>query len=446
MTPPAPAAPPSAATRRAAIVGGDRTPFARAHRRYAAASAQDLLTAALDGLVARYALQGERLGEVVAGAVLKHSRDLNLTREAVLGSALAPTTPAYDVQQACATGLEAAVLLANKIALGQVDAGIAGGVDTASDAPIAVDDGLRRVLLALSAARTPRQRAAALARLRPSHLRPQPPRNAEPRTGLSMGEHAAITAARWEVGREDQDALALASHRNLAAAYDRGFFDDLVTPYLGLTRDDTLRPDTTAEKLAALPPVFGRGLDAPATMTAGNSTPLTDGASAVLLASDAWAAERRLPVLAHLVDAESAAVDFVHGDEGLLMAPVHAVPRLLARHGLALQDFDLYEIHEAFASTVLATLAAWEDPDLAKDRLGLDAPLGAIDRSRLNVAGSSLATGHPFAATGGRILATTAKLARELRDRRGPGGAPVRALVSLCAAGGQGVVAIVEAA
>ncbi len=441
MSTPAPAALP----RRAAIVGGDRTPFARAHRRYAAASAQDLLTAALDGLVARYALPGERLGEVVAGAVLKHSRDLNLTREAVLGSALAPTTPAYDVQQACATGLEAAVLLANKIALGQVDAGIAGGVDTASDAPIAVDEGLRRVLLALSAARTPRQRAAALARLRPAHLRPQTPRNAEARTGLSMGEHAALTAARWEVSREDQDALALASHRNLAAAYDRGFFDDLVTPYLGLTRDDTLRPDTSLEKLAALPPVFGTGLDAPATMTAGNSTPLTDGASAVLLASDAWAAERRLPVLAHLVDAESAAVDFVHGDEGLLMAPTHAVPRLLARHGLALQDFDLYEVHEAFASTVLATLAAWEDPDFAKDRLGLDAPLGAIDRSRLNVAGSSLATGHPFAATGGRILATTAKLARELLERRGPGGAPVRALISLCAAGGQGVVAIVEA-
>lgn len=412
------------AVRNVAIIGGNRTPFVRAGRRYAQASAQDLLVAALDGLVARYGLAGERLGEVVAGAVLKHSRDLNLTREAVLSTALDPSTPAYDVQQACATGLEAAVLLGNKIALGQVDVGIAGGADSASDAPIAVDDGLRRVLLELSRARTAGAKLAALAKLRPGQLRPDPPRNAEVRTGLSMGEHAARTALEWKVGREAQDELALASHRNLAAAYDRGFFDDLLTPYLGVRRDDLLRPDTSLEKLAALKPVFGRDLDGEATMTAGNST-LTDGAAAVLLATDEWAASRRLPVLAHLVDAETAAVDHVHG-AGLLTAPVVAVPRLLQRNGLTLADLDLVEIHEAFASTVLATTAAWAD-----------AGLGTVDPARLNVTGSSLATGHPFAATGTRILATTAKLLHE----RGGG----RALISVCAAGGQGIAVLVEA-
>ncbi|GAB7191018.1 acetyl-CoA C-acetyltransferase [Kineococcus sp. NUM-3379] len=429
------------APRRAAIVGGNRIPFARSGRHYAQASTQDLLTAALDGLVARYGLAGERLGEVVAGAVLKHSRDLNLTREAVLSTALDPRTPAYDVQQACGTGLEAAVLAANKIALGQAESAVAGGTDSASDAPVAVDEGLRRVLLDLQHARTPQQRLRAVARLRPGYLRPQPPRNSEPRTGLSMGEHMAITTAERRIPRPAQDELALASHRNLAAAYERGFFDDLLTPYLGLRRDDTLRPDTTPEKLAALKPVFGtqgRAAElAGPTMTAGNSTPLTDGAAVVLLASDEWAAQRRLPVLAHLVDAETAAVDFVHGGEGLLMAGAHAVPRLLARNGLTLQDFDLYEIHEAFASTVLAVLDVWADEEWCRDRLGLPAALGEIDRSRLNVAGSSLATGHPFAATGARILATTAKLLSE----RGGG----RALISICAAGGQGVAAIVEA-
>ncbi|SDQ37564.1 acetyl-CoA C-acetyltransferase [Quadrisphaera sp. DSM 44207] len=430
----------------AAVVGGNRTPFARANRRYAGASALDLLTAALDGLVARFSLQDERVGEVVAGAVLKHSRDLNLAREAVLGTKLSPATPAYDVQQACATGLEAAVLVANKIALGQVESGIAGGVDSASDAPVALGDDLRRALLALRSARTPAQRLRVLARLRPGQLALEAPRNSEPRTGMSMGEHAAVTAARWGTTRSAQDELALASHRNLAAAYERGFFDDLLTPHLGLTRDDSLRPDTSLEALAALKPVFGTGPGAQgeATMTAGNSTPLTDGASAVLLASDEWARSHRLPVLAHLVDAESAAVDFVHGEEGLLMAPAYATARLLARRELTLQDFDLYEIHEAFASTVLATLAAWEDEAFCRERLGLGAPLGAVDRSRLNVTGSSLATGHPFAATGGRILATTAKL---LAERKAAGQLRHgRALISVCAAGGQGVVAIVEAA
>jgi acetyl-CoA C-acetyltransferase len=431
--------------RKAAVIGGNRIPFARANGAYARASNLDMLTATLDGLAARFGLAGQRLGEVAGGAVLKHSRDRDLTREAVLGSTLSPYTPAYDVQQACGTGLETVVLVANKIALGQVDSGIAAGVDTTSDAPIALNDDLRRVLMALTAAKTLGGRITALRGLRPGQIVPEIPRNAEPRTGLSMGEHAARTALEWQVGRAEQDELTVASHRNLAAAYDRGFFDDLVTPFLGLTRDQNLRPDTSVEKLAKLKPVFGsadarhsRGGDG-ATMTAGNSTPLTDGASAVLLGSDEWAAEHRLPVLAHVVDAETAAVDFVHGHDGLLTAPVYAVPRLLERNGLTLQDFDFYEIHEAFASTVLATLKAWEDPAFAKERLGLDAPPGAIDRAKLNVTGSSLATGHPFAATGGRIVATLAKLLHEK-------GAPARGLISICAAGGQGVVAILEAA
>ncbi len=417
-----------------AILGGNRIPFARSNGPYAEASNQDMLTAALDGLVARFGLQGERAGEVVAGAVLKHSRDFNLARECVLGSALDHATPAYDLQQACDTGLQAALAVSGKIATGQIDCAIAGGTDTTSDAPLGVNEDLRRVLM--QARRTPSTtgRVALLGRLRPHHIVPEIPRNAEPRTGLSMGEHAAVTAERWGIAREAQDELAAASHQRAAAAYERGFFDDLVTPYLGLERDQNLRPDSTVAKLAKLRPVFGEG-DA-ATMTAGNSTPLSDGASAVLLASEAWAAQRSLPVLARLVDAQTAAVDYVHGDEGLLMAPVHAVPRLLDRNGMALQDFDFYEIHEAFASQVLATLAAWEDGDYCRDVLGRDAPLGAIDRERLNVAGSSLAVGHPFAATGGRIVATLAKLLAE----RGSG----RGLSSICAAGGQGVVASLE--
>jgi acetyl-CoA C-acetyltransferase len=425
----------TAVPRRVAVLGGNRIPFARSNGRYARASNQDMLTATLDGLVARFGLAGERVGEVVAGAVLKHSRDFNLTRESVLGSRLDPHTPAYDVQQACGTGLEAVTLVANKIALGQIDAGIAGGVDTTSDAPLAVNEDMRRALLELNRARTIGARLRAVARLRPTQLAPEPPRNGEPRTGLSMGEHAAITAKEWNIGRVEQDELALASHRKLAAAYERGFFDDLVTPYLGLTRDQNLRPDTSLEKLAALGTVYGRGDDA--TMTAGNSTPLTDGAALVLLASEEWAAAHHLPVLAYFETAETAAVDFVHGGEGLLMAPTYAVPRMLARVGASLPDFDFYEIHEAFASQVLATLKAWEDPAYCKERLGLDAPLGSIDRSKLNVVGSSLAAGHPFAATGGRIVATLAKLLHERGEGRG--------LISICAAGGQGVTAILSA-
>ena len=426
--------------RRVAVLGGNRIPFARAHGAYAKASNQDLLTAAVDGLVARFGLAGERVGEVVAGAVLKHSRDFNLTREVVLGTRLDPTTPAYDIQQACDTGIQAAVLVANKIALGQIESGIAGGSDTASDAPIAVSEDLRKALLAANRAKSVPAKLKALAGLRPQHLAPAIPQNLEPRTGLSMGEHMAITAAQWGITREAQDELAAASHQNLAAAYERGFFDDLVTPYLGVARDNNLRPDSSVEKLAGLKPVFGKGEGA--TMTAGNSTPLTDGASAVLLASEEWADAHNLAPLAWFVDAETAAVDYVHGDEGLLMAPAYAVPRLLARNGLTLQDFDFYEIHEAFASTVLATLKAWEDEEFCLKRLGLDAPLGSIDRSRLNVNGSSLAAGHPFAATGGRIVATLAKLLKQKRDETGE---PVRGLISICAAGGQGVVAILEA-
>ncbi|MDO8122612.1 acetyl-CoA C-acetyltransferase [Isoptericola sp. b490] len=423
---------------RPVVVGGNRTPFARAGGHYAHASNLDLLTAALDGLVARFGLAGERLGEVAAGAVLKHSRDFNLTRETVLGSALANDTPAYDVQMACATGMETVMSLADKIRLGRVEAAVAGGVDSASDAPIVVSEQLRAALLEANRARSTAARLKALSRIRPSHLAPVAPDVAEPRTGLSMGEHQALTTAEWGIGREEQDALTLASHQRLAAAYDAGFFDDLITPYRGLVRDANLRPDTSMEKLGALKPVFGKRLDTPATMTAGNSTPLSDGASTVLLAEQAWAAARGLPALAEVVDAEAGAVDFVHGKDGLLMAPVYAVPRLLARHGMSLADFEIVEIHEAFAATVLATLKAWEDEDFGRTRLGLDGAFGSVDRDRLNVHGSSLAAGHPFAATGGRIVATAAK---ELANR----GSGARALVSVCAAGGQGVVAILEA-
>jgi acetyl-CoA C-acetyltransferase len=421
-------------TRRVAVLGGNRIPFARSNTVYAEASNQDLLTAAIDGLVERFGLQGERLGEVVAGAVLKHARDFNLTREAVLGSKLAPETPATDLQQACGTGLQAAIQVANKIALGQIDVGVAGGTDTTSDAPVAISDRLRRKLMKVNAARDTKGKIVALGAIRPGDIGLEIPQNGEPRTRLSMGEHAALTALEWQVGREEQDELAAASHQHLAAAYDRGWLDDQVTPFRGLERDNNLRADSSVEKLAKLKPVFGKG--EAATMTAGNSTPLTDGASAVLLASEEWADEHGLEPLAYFVDSETAAVDYVHGGEGLLMAPAYAVPRMLARNGLTLQDFDFYEIHEAFASQVLSTLKAWEDPVFCKERLGLDAPLGSIDRSKLNVNGSSLAAGHPFAATGGRIVNVAAKLLAE----KGSG----RALISICAAGGQGVVAILE--
>src|SRR4051794_2705632 len=389
-------------TRRVAVIGGNRIPFARSNTVYSDASNQEMLTAAIDGLAERFGLQSERVGEVVAGAVLKHARDFNLTRESVLGSKLSPESSAIDIQQACGTGLQAAIQVGNKIALGAYDVGIAGGTDTTSDAPVAISDKLRKKLMKVNAARDTAGKVRALGAIRPGDIGLEIPRNSEPRTRLSMGEHAALTALEWQIGREGQDELAAASHQHLAAAYDRGFFDDQFTPFRGIERDQNLRADSSVEKLAKLMPVFGRG--EAATMTAGNSTPLTDGASVVLLSSEDWAAEHEIEPLAFLVDSETAAVDYVHGGEGLLMAPAYAVPRMLARRGLTLQDFDFYEIHEAFASQVLATLKAWEDPVFCKERLGLDAPLGAIDRARLNVNGSSLAAGHPFAATGGRIL------------------------------------------
>jgi acetyl-CoA C-acetyltransferase len=422
-------------SRRVAVLGGIRIPFARQNGPYAKASNQDMLTATLDALVDKFAVHGETLGEVAAGAVLKHSRDFNMTRECVLGSRLAPETPAYDVQQACGTGLETTITVSGKVALGQIDSGIAGGVDTTSDAPLALNEDLREALLEAYRAKSNAGRLKVLAKIRPQHIVPEMPRNAEPRTGLSMGEHTAIMAKEWGIGREDQDELAAESHRKLAAAYDTGWLDDLVMSYLGQERDQNLRRDSSPEKLAKLKPVFG-GPDG--TMTAGNSTPLSDGASAVLISSEDWAGERGIPVQAYLVDAQTAGVDYVHKREGLLMAPAYAVPRLLARHGLKLQDFDFYEIHEAFAAQVLCTLRAWEDPVFCKERLGLEEPLGSIDRSKVNVHGGSLAAGHPFAATGGRIVAGLAKMLHEQGSGRG--------LISICAAGGMGVTAIMEAA
>ncbi|MCW2794337.1 MAG: 3-ketoacyl-CoA thiolase [Nocardioides sp.] len=426
-------------TRRVAVLGGNRIPFARSNTAYASVSNQEMLTAAIDGLVARFGLEGRRLGEVTAGAVLKHARDFNLTRESVLGSRLSPETPALDIQQACGTGLQAAIEVGNKIALGQIEVGIAGGTDTTSDAPVAISDRLRKKLMKVNAARDTRGKLLALGQIRPGDIGLEIPQNGEPRTGLSMGDHAALTALEWQITREDQDELAASSHQKLAAAYDAGFLDDQVTPFRGVERDNNLRPDSSVEKLAKLKPVFGKG--EAATMTAGNSTPLTDGASVVLLSSEDWAKENGHEPLAFLVDSETAAVDYVHGGEGLLMAPAYAVPRMLARNGLTLQDFDYYEIHEAFASQVLSTLKAWEDPVFCKERLGLDAPLGSIDRARLNVNGSSLAAGHPFAATGGRIVNVAAKLLAQQAKKNGSSG---RALISICAAGGQGVVAILE--
>jgi len=422
---------------RVAIIGGNRIPFARSNGAYANASNKDMLTAALNGLVNRYQLQNERLGDVVTGAVIKHSRDFNLAREAVLNTALSPETPCYDIQQACATGLEAAILVANKIALGQVEAGIAGGSDTTSDAPIGVNEELRHILLALNRARSLGERLKLVAQIRPRHLIPLIPVNGEPRTGKSMGEHAEITAKHWQIPREAQDQMAFNSHQNLNKAYLSGFFDDLVSPFQGVERDNTLRPETSLEKLASLKPVFDRD---GGTLTAANSSNLTDGASCVLLASEAWAAERNLPVQAYLTHYDSTAVDFFgktgNDKEGLLMAPTYAVPRMLQKAGLTLQDFDFYEIHEAFAAQVLSTLKAWEDPTFCREKLGLSAPLGAIDRNKLNVKGSSLATGHPFAATGARIIATLAKTLAENGGGRG--------LISICAAGGLGVTAILE--
>jgi acetyl-CoA C-acetyltransferase len=421
------------ATRPVAIIGSRRIPFCRANTAYANQSNQDMMTATLQGLVDAFGLAGVRLGDVALGAVMKHADDWNLARECVLGTSLAPETPAYDLQRACGTSLEAALQIGNKIALGQIDAGIAGGTDTISDIPVVYPDEYREILLASSRGRSLGERLSPWLRLRPRHFKPVTPGVVEPRTKLSMGQSTELTARQWQISRADQDGLALESHQKAARAWDEGFYRDLVLPWQGVSEDNNIRRDSSLERLARLKPVFDRGSGG--TMTAGNSTPLTDGAAAVLLASEDWAKDRGLPVQAYLRYGKVAAVDFVK-KEGLLMAPAYAVSAMLADAGLGLGDFDLYEIHEAFAAQTLATLKAWESPEFCRERLGRPSPLGPVDRSRLNLKGGSIAIGHPFAATGARILGG---LARQL-EQRGSG----RGLISICTAGGMGVTAIVE--
>jgi acetyl-CoA C-acetyltransferase len=420
--------------RRVAIIGGVRIPFVRGNGAYSQVGNQEMLTAAMRGVVERYGLQGQRLDDVAAGAVMKHSSQWNLTRESVLGSGLAAETPGLDLQRACGTSLEAAILLANKIALGQIDCAMAAGVDTVSDPPVVYPRSFQQLLLRSYRGKTLSERVGPWFGLRPRNLRPVLPGIAEPRTGLSMGESTELMVKTWGITRAEQDQLALESHQKATAAYASGFYKELVRDYLGVSQDNNIRADTSIEKLAKLKPVFdtsGSG-----TLTAGNSTPMTDGASAVLLASEAWARERDLPVLAYLSYGKVAAVDYIDKKEGLLMAPAYAVPRMLSDAGLALQDFDFYEIHEAFAGQVLCTLKAWTDPSFCRDKLRLPGALGTIDRSKLNVKGGSLAIGHPFAATGTRIVATLAKILDENQAKRG--------LISICTAGGMGVTAILE--
>ena len=420
---------------RVAIIGGSRIPFCRSHSIYRKCSNKDLMTAALDGLITRLDLRGQRLGDVALGAVIKHSRDWNLARESVIESGLSLQTPAYDLQRACGTSIEAAIHVANKIALGQIESGIAGGTDTVSEAPIVYPDPYREMLLDMHSARSFMDRIKPILRFRPSFLKPELPGVTEPRTGLSMGESTELTAKQWEIPREHQDKLALASHVRAAAAYDEGFYDDLVVPFMNVEEDNNIRRDTSLEKLSSLKPVFDRSGEG--TMTAGNSTPLTDGAAALLLASEDWAKKKNLPVLAYLTFAKVAAVNFID-DEGLLMAPAYAVSEMLKEANLSLQDFDFYEIHEAFAAQTIATLKAWQSAKFCRERLGRDQAMGPIELAKLNVKGGSLAMGHPFAATGARILATLAKLLGEKGSGRG--------LVSVCTAGGMGVTAILEAA
>jgi acetyl-CoA C-acetyltransferase len=419
--------------RRVAIVGGVRIPFCRANGAYADQSNLDMLSATLQAVVDRFDLAGVQLDEVVAGAVTSHSKDWNLTREALLSTTLSPRTPGITLQQACGTSLQAALMSGAKIAAGQIDCAIVAGTDTASDAPIVFSKRFSQRLVKLSKARSLTDRLDVFKGFSPAELAPQAPQNAEPRTGLSMGQHSERMAREWAVPREAQDRLALASHQNAQRAWEAGFFDDLVVPHAGVVRDTNIRPDSSLEQLGKLKPAFASD----GTLTAGNSTALTDGAAAVLLASEEWARARGLPILAYLTASRTAAVDFVH-DEGLLMAPTVAVAELLQRTGLTLQDFDFYEIHEAFAAQVLCTLKAWDDERYCRERLGLDAPLGEIDLTRLNVTGSSLAVGHPFAATGARIIATLGKLL----EQKGSG----RGLISICTAGGMGVVAVLERA
>ena len=420
---------------RVAVVGGLRIPFCRAHSVYRGCSNQDMMTATLKALVNKYDLKDQTLGDVALGAVIKHSKDWNLARESVIGSGLSMKTPAFDLQRACGTSIEACLQIANKISLEQIEAGIAGGVDSISDAPIVFKDGLRKILLDVYGSRSPLGKILPWFRLRPAHLLPEFPGVTEPRTGLSMGQSMEITAREWEVPREHQDQLALTSHVKAAKAFDEGFYDDLVIPYKGAEEDNNIRRDTTFEKLASLKPVFDKGPEA--TMTAGNSTPLTDGAAAVLLTSEAWAIQKNLPIIAYITFVKVAAVNFI-GVDGLLMAPVFAVSDMLKKANLRLQDFDFYEIHEAFAAQTVATLKAWQSEKFCRARLGRNEPLGPIELAKLNVKGGSLAMGHPFAATGARVIATMAKLLHEKGSGRG--------LVSVCTAGGMGVTAIMEAA
>ncbi len=423
-------------SKRVAIVGGVRIPFCRAHSVYTDCSNQDMMTTTLEGLVQKFDLKGQTLGDVALGAVIKHSKDWNLARESVMGSGLSLNTPGVDMQRACGTSIEACIHVANKIALGQIEAGIGGGTDSISDAPIVFHDKLRSIILASARGRSIVNKVSPWFRLRPAFLAPQLPAVTEPRTGLSMGESMEITAKDFEVSREHQDQLALSSHMKAAAAYDAGFFDDMVIPFQGAEEDNNIRRDTSFEKLQKLNPVFdtrsGNG-----TLTAGNSTPLTDGAAAVLLGSEEWALRKNLPIAAYLTHARVAAVNFVD-HEGLLMAPAYAVSDMLTDAELNLQDFDFYEIHEAFAAQTIATLMAWQSEKFCRERLGRNAPMGPIELSKLNVKGGSIAIGHPFAATGARVIMTMAKL---LNDNGGG-----RGLVSVCTAGGMGVTAILEAA
>ena len=421
--------------RRVAVLGGIRIPFCRAHTAYARASNQDMMTAVLRALVGRFGLEGEKLGDVSLGAVIKHSRDFNLARESTLSSGLAPETPAFDLQRACGTSLSAAILIGSKVATGLIDAGIAGGTDSISDVPLVYPEAYRTLLLESARGRTLGARLKPWLKLRPSHFKPEFPGVIEPRTHLSMGESMEITVKEWRISREEQDELALMSHRNAAKAYAEGFYDDLLVEFAGVKRDNNVRTDTTLEQLAKLKPVFDKS--GAGTLTAGNSTPLTDGASAVLISSEEWARQRSLPVSAYLTYAREAAVDFVH-KEGLLMAPAYAVSEMLAIANLALQDFDFYEIHEAFAAQALATLKAWESEKFCRERLGRDRAMGSIDRTKLNIKGGSVAVGHPFAATGTRLVATLAKVLKQKGRGRG--------LISVCTAGGMGVTAILEAA
>ncbi|NIA27217.1 MAG: acetyl-CoA C-acetyltransferase [Desulfobulbaceae bacterium] len=420
---------------RVAVIGGSRIPFCRSHSIYRDCSNKDMMAAALSGVVNKYDLKGQTLGDVALGAVIKHSRDFNLARESVIECGLSPRTPGIDVQRACGTSLEACALIGNKIALGQIESGIAGGTDSISDSPIVYPDSYRSIMMDVFRARSLAQRILPWFRLRPSHFKPELPGVNEPRTGLSMGQSAEITAKKWDIPREHQDQLALSSHMKAAAAFDAGWYDDLVVPYMDCEEDNNIRRDTTFEKLSSLKPVFDRS--EAGTMTAGNSTPLTDGAAAVLLASEEWARQKNLPISAYLTFTQTAAVDFVN-DEGLLMAPAYAVSEMLNAAKLTLQDFDFYEIHEAFASQTIATLKAWQSEKFCRDRLGRSAPMGPIDLARLNVKGGSLAMGHPFAATGARIVGTMAKLLADKGSGRG--------LISVCTAGGMGVSAIMEAA